>query len=197
MANKVFILYLFSSGGILGITFCSVDIIRRIKRCRPAIEVFLSHRYTAGEQMVENNWPQTEWAARKGAKEKWEERHGQFEGGCTHSVSDNRGGGNTQQSRVSSDIVGLSAMSSFTQSCCSAPAYLDWVPPASHRPRREGGCGKNSFLFPPQLVGMIRKESQGEHWRMVWLERRTLMTVPSHSRKLYSPVNLQFQYRVV
>lgn len=41
-----------------------------------------------------------------------------------HSVSDNRGGATCNRTRVSSDIVGLSAMSSFIQSC-SAPAYLD------------------------------------------------------------------------
>lgn len=63
MANKNFILYLFGTGGILSIIFCYVDIIRRIKRCRPAIEVFLGHRYTSDKKMVENSSPQTEWAA--------------------------------------------------------------------------------------------------------------------------------------
>ena len=149
MANKNFILYLFSTEGILSITFCEVDIIRCIKRCRPATEVFLRHRHTSDNKMVEKSCPQTEWAAWKGAKEKWDERPGQFKRGCVRNVFEakSRGGVSMQRSRVSSDIVGLSAVSSFTQSCCSAPSYLDCVLPASHRLRIDRSYGKIHFSF--------------------------------------------------
>lgn len=90
-----------------------MDIVRRIKRCRPAIEVFLRHGRASDKKMIKNSRPQIEKEQRKN-----ERRCTEFEGCCMQRSSEakGRGRGNTQQNGVSSDIVGLSARSSFTQS---------------------------------------------------------------------------------